>query len=347
MANKVRDSFDWYGAVAEMAGVWDTGGSCTLRSNSRFGVGQSITNGQTLNQVGFSKTFASVTSATIFVSFSHMMTTAPAGSTVAQEIRLWDGASVQMCIAFTEGGSILFRRGNGTTTVATYSGAFAGNSEWNRFECKIVLNDTTGSVEVRKNGNSIADFSATGLDTLNTANARADLVDIICRNSATALQYIDDFWVYDDTAVTGEASGFLGDLRAVQVMPTSDQAVQWTPNAGATNYTQVDELINSTADYVSSTVPGNVDLYGSAGLPATPQTIHGVSVRAILLKTDAGARTAALRLKSGSTTVTGANITTNVAARSAAYEVNQNPDTSTAWNATTIAAAQFGPRDVA
>jgi hypothetical protein len=51
---------------------------------------------------------------------------------------------------------------------------------------------------------------------------------------------------------------------------------------------------NSATDYVYSSNPGDNDLYGLAALSITPQQVFGVTTRAFVQKSDAGARSGAL-----------------------------------------------------
>ncbi len=239
MSHRLRDSFDFYGALTDAVGPWTSLGTASFSTRSRFGVGQSVSNGTTLNQLGLQATWAN-TSNTVFVQFAHTQVEAPTASP-SEELRFYDGATVQFAIRFVENGDIAFYRG--TTLLGTYSGAFSGNEVWNHFQFKIIIDGTNGEIHVRKNGSNVDNYSLTGQNTQNSANARTTGMDCICRSSATSRQYFDDFWVFDNTnAADGAPYDWIGDVRAVPVLPRTDFITNLTPVSGTTYQSQGDTL---------------------------------------------------------------------------------------------------------
>ena len=70
-------------------------------------------------------------------------------------------------------------------------------------------------------------------------------------------------------------------------------------NAGCVNEVQQD----TTTSYVYDSTPGDADFYGIAAIASTPVSTIAVTTRGYMEKSDAGTRTAAVQLKSGSATV--------------------------------------------
>src|SRR4029077_14699582 len=88
------------------------------------------------------------------------------GTTAGTYLELFDGATAQCSVVFRSDGTILLTSGGPAgATLATYTGAFPVFNTWYAFEFEIVINNTTGSFAVRKNGNNVNDFTATSLNT--------------------------------------------------------------------------------------------------------------------------------------------------------------------------------------
>lgn len=116
----------------------------------------------------------------------------------------------------------------------------------------------------------------------------------------------------------------------------------------AGNFAYVQELIeDGTVSYIADSTPGDFDLYANPGLLTAPSSILGVSVRGFLGKSDAGARTGTLRIKSGSTSVDGSTQTLSTTMQNFVLFQDSDPATSAAWDATGIANLKFGPKVVA
>lgn len=200
MAHILQDSFDFYGAKAEAAGLWTSLGAMSLSSTTRFGVGQSVVSSVTSGDIQWSASFANSTT-TLFLTFAHTQVSAIAADLNSQALRIYDGATVQMTVVFNRNGDIRFYRGNTVTLLGTYAGAFNGSGDWKHFQIKIVFSGTVGEFHVRRNGATADDYSLTGVNNISTANAYANKIDMIATATGAA-QTFDDFWMYDSAVVT-------------------------------------------------------------------------------------------------------------------------------------------------
>jgi len=100
---------------------------------------------------------------------------------------------------------------------------------------------------------------------------------------------------------------------------------------------------DGTTTYVYDSNVGDADFYGIASLPTTPASTICVTTRAFLQKSDAGTRSSAVQLKSGSTTVTSPStpMTTGVSWN---YRTDfTDRPTGAAWTATGVNNVQIGP----
>ena len=224
MAWSFGDSFDLYATQADMAnGYWDTatGGSMTFVAG-RFGVGQALR----FATGTFNLTRSSgVNDAVHHFVVSFQQAAAISGTTLGGYLQLLDGATAQCSIVFRSDGAILLTSGGPAGTVlATYTGAFPVTATWYAFEFEVVINSATGSFSVRKNGNSVNDFTLGSLNTRGgTANNYANKLTVGMQVAVNAQQIDDLFWRSDASSVA-----WLGDIRCYARMPASDQSVTFS-----------------------------------------------------------------------------------------------------------------------
>jgi len=347
MANKLRDSFDWYGAVNQAVnGIWNGFGLATLSATTRFGAGQSISLPTTNLQVGPTGVWSSTTDQ-MFIHLTHAQTAALGGGTACQSLRFYDGLTRQFAFRFLDNGSISIYRGDDVTLLGTYLNAFGGSTTWSHFEIKVILSATVGEFHFRKNGSNVDNFALTGVNNAPSGNNRTTGMDTICRTTASAVQLFDDVWIYDNQNLgDGAPFDYIGDVRPIQIVANGDTFTQFSRSAGVTNFSNIDELINSTTDYNFSNTAGQYDEYSNAGWGAfNPASILGLSIRGQMLKDNAGPREVACRLRSGASVVQGESITAASNASSSpvwAY-IDLDPATSAPWSQAGVAAAVFGP----
>lgn len=142
---------------------------------------------------------------------------------------LWDGATAQCYVMFRTDGALLLYSGqySGGTLLATYQNAITAANTWFAFEIEVVVNNTTGSITVRKNGNPNNDFTLGSLNTRSSTNNYANKLQL---GSAVSNNfYTDDFlWRSDAASVA-----WIGDVRCFTRHPSLDVSTQFsrTPTA--------------------------------------------------------------------------------------------------------------------
>lgn len=110
------------------------------------------------------------------------------------------------------------------------------------------------------------------------------------------------------------------------------------------NFASVNHTYPTTASYTASATVGNKDLFGFPTLTVSTSAIYCVAVRTNFSKTDGGARTANIKLKSGATTSNG-NISGINPSLSAAFYTSyyvKDPDTGVTWTQTALNSAKGG-----
>jgi hypothetical protein len=154
---------------------------------------------------------------------------------------------------------------------------------WTFIEMRIVINNTTGIVQVRRNGVEI--LNATNQDTLGDSNV--DNIDTLrfYGNEAGSNTDVSEQWVIDDIYAldtTGSLNTtFLGPVKVEALFPNTEGAtINFTPSAGTNNALNVDDnpkdddtTYNSSADTAS-----NKDLFDTPSLSNITGNIRGVLV---------------------------------------------------------------------
>lgn len=166
---------------------------------------------------------------------------------------------------------------NGTEGyVAAYRGDFASGgtllgsasnkwfwSTWHHWEFRLVCNDTTGAVKIAIDGTTVLDL--TSQDTKNGgADALIDKIEWVPGSGD------DGYNLRDIVVMNGAGSAFndmIGPATVGVMKPNGAGAVSgWTPTSGA-NYTTVDEVTVSTADYNSAGSTALADSYAMEDWP--------------------------------------------------------------------------------
>ena len=233
MAWSFGDSFDLYAAPADMVnGYWDSGATAaTLFNTGRFTGSQAL---QPTSSTVLVKS-SGANDAVHHLVVSYKQTAAISGTGLGTYLELFDGTTAQCSIVFKTNGDILLTSGGPAGTVLdTFTGAVAVVNTWYAFEFEVVINNTTGSWAIRKNGNPVNDYSLGSLNTRPTStNNYANKLQVGMA-ATISTQVIDDlFWRSDASSVA-----WLGDLRCYSRMPASDQSVTWT-RSGAGSIQQI------------------------------------------------------------------------------------------------------------
>jgi hypothetical protein len=223
------DGFDLYAAVTDpyQGGTyWDSGVAAGVSLvPGRFSGSRAISFGNTVNALQKS---SGVNESVHHINVSVYQVASLSGTNSCFTVQLKDGATPQCTVIFRADGAIILTSGDYfSAAIATYTGAVGALTTWFGFEIEVVIHNTAGSIAIRKNGNTVNDFSLGSLNTRGgTANNYANRLTIGQVNSFSG-QYIDDFlWRSDASSVA-----WVGDIRCYTRMPVSDASVQWTPSA--------------------------------------------------------------------------------------------------------------------
>lgn len=230
MARLFGDGFDMYATMADLGlGRWSShvGGSDTLVSgtNTAFSVGQAAR--ITTANASFVALFETATNeTTVYFSLRFKNT----GSTIASQImslQFRDGANVQCTIDFRGDNAILVHSGaTAGATLATLNGAFSA-ATWDGYQGKVVINSTTGSVEIRKNGSVTPIINISGVNTrAGSTNNFVNQIALLTSNTTSQIYDIDDVWLNSDNGAA--PTSWPGDVRCMTQMAASDSSVAFS-----------------------------------------------------------------------------------------------------------------------
>jgi hypothetical protein len=350
MAFEIGDSFDFYASGAGYTALLDAGtcwavflgGLGLTPSVTRFGVGQAMNLGGNGDGTLISNAFGN--DAVIYINFAHLNSVAliPGNTSVVWGFNLCDGTNKQVGIYFRSQGDIVVTSGpfNGTI-LATWAGPLWALNQWNHYQFKVTINNTTGRVEARQNGHAADDFdTGAAINTRNgSTNSYANHINFYGSGAGV---YIDDFYLFNDQGI--QPNTWQGDVRAVQLMPSTDSSVTWTRSTGATNASCVDEPQETgDTDYVSTLTVNAVDQYGTSSLATTPNAIIGLVTKAYVRMDDVGPHSIKTRLTSNA--VVGDSATLSLSSTYGWLWSNYmtDPSGSAAWTAARVNAATIGP----
>lgn len=341
MALILSDSFDLY-AENDYSAYWTQGpwsggnayyntGAFSYGSTSsvtRFGVGKSFYFGSTFG-AGAYKVFPSNTS-TVYLAFAINMQT-------ASRFRLYQAGTLQCYVGFDPVGGGMWVQNNAGTVLGSYAAGMFANT-WYHVQLKIVLaGGTGGSVTFRKNGNTADDWVLSGISTISTSNAWADVFQL---EGSSPLNYLEDMLIFDNTGTT--FNGFVGDIRCYTLFPSGGgSAAQFTPVGAAANYIAAQTFDGDTS-YNKSVNVGDTDLFQMDNLPVSPTSILAVNTKVVGRKNDAYPRMLQTQMKSNGNVYNGTSTFLGSGYSGFTSNYYVNPSTGIAWSASDVNSLELG-----
>jgi len=187
----------------------------------------------------------------------------------AEPVRLYDSAGpAQLTVTINKTTRALeVRRGNSSGTLLG-SGGLASQDIWTCIEMRVLVDNSSGIVQVRQDGAAIIDYSG---DTQATANADLGRIDV----GRGMRGYYDDIAINDTSGSRNNSWIGRGGIVLGEVAGAGTHT-DFTPSAGA-NYECVDEIPpNDDTDYVESDTVGHQDTYALQALPVAAGEISAV-----------------------------------------------------------------------
>jgi hypothetical protein len=230
MAFLFCDSFDPYGSTNDMTTRYDVaslGFNPALSSSTPFGTGQCLALTPDISTAVLQKGWGSNEPTIYFSVRLKMNFISSGGSSSYFYLSFCDGSTAQATIRWNTDGSIsLYSGGPSGTLIANLTGAFALNT-WDSWQGKVVINNTTGSIELRKDGATADTYSYTSQNTRGgTSDNYANTFQYGVSGSYNDSILIDDFFL--NSASGGAPNSWPGDMRAIQQVPSGQNQAQFS-----------------------------------------------------------------------------------------------------------------------
>ncbi len=244
----------------------------------------------------------------------------------------YEGAT-QTSLHLSWNGLLEARRGTSSSNVLGLATEPLRVGTWNYIDVKVVLHDSTGSIQVRLNGQDI--INATNVDTKASSGVVAYTSVFI---EAFERGAWDDLYIYDDT---GGDPSLQGSRVIENLLPESDDTSQWTPSTGSDHYALVnDSTINDTT-YISHDTINEVDDWNYSNITEIDGGILGLAQFTRVSTDTGGVRTVNSLCESNSTEDLD-SVALSEGFNTLYRIIDEDPDTSTAWTVGGVNAATFG-----
>ncbi len=252
--------------------------------------------------------------------------------------------------------SVLLNTGNGTVQVyrgTSASGTLLGTGPANSFpltgwfylEIGAVIG-ASGSVAIRINGVGVLTLTSVNTQATGTAGVSRIGWGTVSQYNYTGNIAFTHYYLCDATG-SAPQNTFLGDVRVQTLLPTSNDAVQFTPTGGASNWINAARMPPTSGTYYNAdSVVGDQDTFNCAAMSASLGQVYGVTTKTILLKSDSGARTMANVLKSGAAVAVGATVAPGTSGKQFSTVTQTDPNTGAQWTQAGVNAAKPGYRIV-
>ena len=321
--------------------IWSTNIGGTTDSRSEWQMGQD-------NSPSFYKDLGADEASTMIAGFRFHL---PNDETLTNDyfMGFWgdNGSVLHVSLVFTTNRQInVYRGAPATNLIASSSTNAFSNNQWTYCECKTFINDSTGTVQVRIDGQDI--INATGLDTKNAgSDALIDRVSFGSSEANTSFNGTD--YVILNTSGSAPLNDLIGPATVYAKAPTgAGNYTQWTPNTGA-NWAAVDENIGTPANgpdgdttYVESTADGDRDSYVYADITEVSSGILAVQV-VPSVRYNVSPLNIGTFVRRSSTDSDGNTLTPTASYSDRGYTIwTQDPIAASDWTVSNFNASEFG-----
>ncbi len=153
-------------------------------------------------------------------------------------------------------------------------------------------------------------------------------------HGGSASAWFDDIAVNDTSGPT--ENSWCGPGGVYLLKPNADQSpLEWSPSAGTTHYTLVNEIPVNINDYIYAETPGTADRFGLSDLPPQAREVRAVQPIGYFALTEPGEAWVRMRLVSGAgshDTGTAYLVTVHPNAEHRRFAIlSRSPFTSSAW----------------
>jgi hypothetical protein len=260
-------------------------------------------------------------------------------STAARWIRFYDNDVRGIGVKFNAAvpSTVTIQLGNNIINETILDTVLLANT-WYYFEVKVFCHATSGSVEVRIDGETVV--LLTGINTKAGTDSFYNKVQL-------SLQYckVDNYYICD--SVGGSLNDFLGPCRVIGIFANEDSTpLDWTPSSGTSHYALIDENPFSATDYLSVAVQGATDYFKYPKLVGN-STVLGIQISTTCTRSAGSSVIFQQPIEYNGQTALGPNTQVMGTDYTDVRHVSVvDPDTGEQWTIDKLADAKFGIRIV-
>jgi len=337
MALRFIDGFDHYTTAAAYAYKYTTYSTSLAPSTGRRSGSNAARLGNYANDY-LLKTFDDQDTWT--VGFAYKWDYASSNEKPILQLRDAAGTvQIALCMHGVDGVLRLWR--GDQSVLLTSASTSLPTGSWNFIELKATINDTTGSLELRVNGTTVATFS--GDTRYSTTYATARSIRLSSGVYSSSLYgWIDDLYICDGTGASH--NDFLGDCRVDTLYPNGvGNAATFTPTGSANNWENVDDVpSDEDSSYNASDTIGAIDSFAFTDISVLTSLVLGVQANLLARKDDAGTRTLRAIARVGGTNYEGSDLPLSDTYLDQQQIWALNPATAAAWTESEINDTEFG-----
>jgi len=281
---------------------------------------------------------------TVIVGIRYFAAALPSPSGILLTFQDVTAGAAQITLRVFADGSFRFFLGNGTGTPlgsASSPGLISINT-WIYLEAKVKINGSTGTVELRINGNTSAVISASSLNTQSTANT---WVSGLILSGGTGSVSWDDWYMLDTTG-SSPLDTYLGNIHVNgQVANGPGSHTQFTPtNPTNVNWSNTANTPANTAEYNADGTVNDIDTYAYPNISGAPSAVLFVNHKYKVELDAAGVRTIVPICRSGGSDFAGSVPQTppNGSYKRFSKVWVVDPNTSSAWSVANAQSAELG-----
>lgn len=332
------DGFDDCSGTTDLATKgWNTNIYSMGTSTSRFNSGTYLQLGGS-TAFFFERSFVGVSDLIIGLAYSNSAVNNSWPGQTTQFLSFINGSTTLYTVAYVGNTNLLGLYDSNNNLLITNNFMLIGQGNvWQYIEFRLHLTGTTTYFEIVINGTSVYSNTFTITNTLTTitkAHFRSP-------SSGFGATLYDDIYFVDNS----DSIGFLGNVRIPYLKPASDSSIVFTRSTGSTSFNLVADNPSNDGDssYVTSSTPGDKDLYGVTSLGYTPTSIMGIRQEVFGRATDY--TNLKPIIKTGGTETTGSLFNIPIGGTYSGFLGSIyliNPVTSLAWTTSDLSALTFG-----
>lgn len=250
------------------------------------------------------------------------------------------GATTHITVTYDTGGKLKVYRGTSAGTLLATGLLTITRPVWHHLQVRVVISDTVGVVQVRIDGAATNDIDFSG-DTKNAGTLVS--VDTVKFSTFDTTDFMTDLAIID--AGGSVLNTWPGDVRVVTCTPNGNGATSDAVNSAGNsvnNYTYVDDLPFSSADYTGTPTAAAGDTYALSDLPIGTTSVKGVMVVLSAAKSDTGGKSIKRRVRSGGTTYAGNSVALGTSYVSITEILETDPATGLPWTSAAVNALEAG-----